>query len=140
MNVQESILGRCLALPFRRGGSDFDRAEGEELVRGALHTILSTTCASPTSQGEVRFNQRLGTLLESVRHAPLDDPTTLELIRYYVEDALEHNEPRVAIHSVSATRDPSNFRMTLRIRYEVISRDVAGNRVVQRDLALEVDA
>ena len=112
--------------------------EGEDLVRGAMRCLLSTTCASPRGEGEVAFNQRFGTLLESVRHLPMDDPTTLELIRYYIEDALEINEPRVVILSVSSTRNPTNNKITIRVKYDVITRDVAGNRVVQRDLALEV--
>jgi len=139
VSTQESILGRCVVLPFDRGSSDFESCEGEDLVRSAIRCLLSTTCASPRGEGEVVFNQRFGTLLESVRHSPMDDPTTLELIQYYIEDSIEINEPRVVILAVSTIRDPTNNKVTIRVKYNVITRDVAGNRVAQRDLALEVN-
>jgi hypothetical protein len=69
----------------------------------------------------------------------MDDPTTLELIQYYIEDSIEINEPRVVILAVSTIRDPTNNKVTIRVKYNVITRDVAGNRVAQRDLALEVN-
>jgi len=133
-----TILGYGLVTPFRRGANDFVSGGGVEVVRSAVRTILGCVCAGPDTQGELRFNQRLGTLLTHVRHGNLDDPVTNELVRYYVVDALRDNEPRVRVRRFRVLRDRPAMKLTIKVVYDVIDRDVPGNRVIATGLEEEV--
>jgi phage baseplate assembly protein W len=135
---QRRILGQGLALPFTRGGQDFEVASGVEAVETALRMIMGTRCAGPTTGGEIPFNQELGNLLEFVRHRNLDDPTTQALADYYTVDAIRRNEPRILIKSVSYRRDRETMKLTIALRYDVIETNNLRNRVIARDVLQEV--
>lgn len=135
---EPSFLGYGLLAPFRRGANDFVAAGGSELIKSSIRTILGTRCGSATTQGEIPFNQDLGTLLHLLRHENMDDPTMEELARYYVVDAIRRNEPRVRLKEVRFVKAPSEFTFTIKIRYDIIEKNVAGNRVLVRDVAQEV--
>jgi len=136
--ADQAILGYGLLAPFRRGANDFVAAGGEELIKSSIRTILGTRCGSATTSGEVPFNQSLGSLLYLLRHENMDDPAIDELARYYVVDAIRRNEPRVRLKVVRFIKDPRAYSYTITIRYDVISRNVPGNRVVVRDVSQEV--
>jgi phage baseplate assembly protein W len=138
MPGESTILGYGLITPFRRGANDFVSGGGVEVVRSAVRTILGCVCAGPDTQGEFRFNQRLGTLLPHVRHSNLDDATTSELVRYYVVDALAQNEPRVRVRRFRVVRNRPAMKLTIKVVYDVIDRDVPGNRVLATGLEDEV--
>lgn len=133
-----AILGYGLLVPFRRGANDFQSAGGEELVKASIRTILGTRCGSATTQGEIPFNQALGSLLPLLRHENMDDPAIDELARYYVVDAIRRNEPRVRLREVRFVKAPADYSYTIIIRYDVIDRNVSGNRVLVRDVTQEV--
>jgi hypothetical protein len=138
MASNTTILGYGLLTPFRRASNDFASGGGVEVVRSAVRTILGCICAGPDTQGEIRFNQRLGTLLTQLRHSNLDDVTLKELVRYYVIDALRRNEPRVIVRRFNVVRDRVAMKLTIRVVYDVISRDVPGNRVIASGIEEEV--
>lgn len=133
-----AILGYGLLAPFRRGANDFVANGGEELVKASLRTILGTRCGSATTQGELPFNQDLGSLLPLLRHENMDDPTIDELARYYVVDAIRRNEPRVRLREVRFVKAPSTYTYTIIVRFDIIDRNVDGNRVLVRDVTQEI--
>ena len=133
-----AILGYGLLTPFRRGANDFLSGGGQELIASSLRTILGTVCASDSTEGEIPFNQGLGCLLPFVRHLNLDDPALEDLARYYVVDAIRRNEPRVRLTDILFFIDRKAYKLTIKLRYDIIDRTVPGNQVLVRDVTQEV--
>jgi hypothetical protein len=130
-----AYLGTGVVLPFRRDGKDdFAHATGIDLINSSLLIILGTRRAGPSSNGEVPFNQKLGTLLPHLRHRNLNNPTTEELATHYVVDSISENEPRVQPKAVGYKPRPAKNRLALRLRYDIVSRDTTGTNVVARDV------
>jgi phage baseplate assembly protein W len=70
-------------------------------------------------------------LLHLLRHQR-NDAVLQELARVYVVDALKRWEPRVVITSVEVTRERQDSEnvLAIRLRYNVIDRNVPGNNVL----------
>lgn len=139
MTTENDFLGFGLTSPFRRGAQDFATASDIDLVRSSIRTILGATCASETTQGEIPFNQALGTLTPFLRHENMDDPAIEDLARFYVVDALRRNEPRIKIKEVRFIRNRKTYTFMIRIRFDLIDRNVPGNRVFREGLLAEVE-
>lgn len=110
---------------------DFAFAEGEELVRSSVGQILGTLAATDFTQGEIPWRPELGSALHLLRHQK-NDAVLQELARVHVADALKRWEPRVQLTSVQVTRDRDRGEnvLALRIRYNIIDRNVPGNNVM----------
>ena len=135
-----AYLGSGLIAPFRRDGKDdFAHASGEELVAQTVLVILATRRAGPKNVGEVPFNQELGTLLPTLRHRNINDPTTEELARHYTVDSLTDNEPRIRPKGVGFIPRPDKNRLAVRLRYDLVERGTSGINVVARDIEEEFD-
>lgn len=124
-------LGAGIVLPFRRDGKqDFANSSGLEMIRSSLRLILGTMCAGPENEGEIRFNQRLGTLIQTLRHRNIDDPATQEIAVHYVYEAIRDNEPRVIPLDFRVDKDADRNQMKLRLAYKVVDEsgvDVGGS-------------
>jgi len=128
-----SFLGTGLLRPFRRDQKlDFASASGETLVRACVGQILGTMCANDTGtvQGELPWRPEFGSLLYYLKHHK--GPLLQQLAQVYVARALARWEPRVVITASQVTL--SETLLTIRIRYNVIDRNVPGNQVVLRDI------
>jgi hypothetical protein len=126
------LLGRGLVHPFQRDRrSDFAAAEGETLVRSAVGQVLATAASSDFTEGELPFRTEFGSLLHLLRHHR-NDATLQELARVYVVDALKRWEPRVQVTRVQVARerDRGENVLAIRLRYNVIDRNVPGNDVI----------
>ena len=125
-------LGAGIILPFRRDGKqDFANSSGLDMVRSSVRMILETMCSGPENEGELRFNQRMGTQIQTLRHRNIDDPVTQELATHYVYEALKDNEPRALLFDVRVDRDPSNNKMILKISYRVTGEsDATGESTI----------
>lgn len=133
-------LGANVVLPFRRDGKDdFGNGEGLDVIESSLCIILGTLRAGPRNDGEVPFNQELGTALKLLRHRNLNDPTTEELATHYVLDSIAKNEPRVKVKALGFESQPDENKLLLRMTYDVVERDTMGSNVIASDLQLEVD-
>ncbi len=118
--------------PFRRDRKqDFAADAGEAVVNSAVGQILGTMAASNFTQGELPWNTAFGSLLHLLRHQK-NDLVLQELARVHVVDALKRWEPRVQVTSVQVTRerDRGENVLALRIRYNIISANVPGNKVI----------
>jgi hypothetical protein len=136
-----AYLGRGLIVPFRRDGKDdFAHGVGKEVVESSLTVILGTMCAGPTNDGEVPFNQKLGTLIKLLRHRNVNDPTTQDLATHYVADGILANEPRIKAKAVGFTPRADDNRVAIRLRYDLVSRDTTGINVVAQDVEQEFEA
>lgn len=133
-----AILGYGLLTPFRRASNDFETGGGIELIKSSLRTILGTIGASGKTRGELPFNQGLGTKLPFLKGENLDSPEMEELARYHVVDAIRRNEPRVRLKQVRFIKDRKNFKLTIKLKYDIIDRNTPSNRVVARDVEQEV--
>lgn len=128
----EDILGFGLLSPLRRDKkNDFAAAGGEALVRASVQQILGTIGASDFTQGEVPWRTELGSLLFLLRHQK-NDVALQELAKVYVADALRRWEPRVVVTGLTVQRlqDGEGNKLALRLRYNVIQRNVPGNQVL----------
>ena len=136
-----AYLGAGLAVPFRRDGKDdFANETGEDLVASTLRIVLGTRRAGPQNDGEVPFNQELGTLLSLLRHRNINDPTTEELATHYTVESLAENEPRVRAKGVGFYPRPESNRIALRLRYDLVDRGTTGINVIARDIEMEFEA
>jgi phage baseplate assembly protein W len=132
MVMVDDILGRGLSIPFRRDRQrDFAAASGEALVRSAVAQVLGTVGASDFTQGELPWRTEFGSLLHLLRHQK-NDVALREMAKVYVQDALRRWEPRIMVTRLDAERldDSQGSKLVLRLRYNVIQRNVPGNQVL----------
>lgn len=132
MTMANELLGFGAIRPFRRDGkSDWAAAGGEALVRSSVGQVLGTMAASEFTQGELPFRTEFGSLLHLLKHQK-NDAVLQELARVHVVDALKRWEPRVRVTSVQVTRERQNGEnvLSIRVRYDVIDRQVPGNNVL----------
>jgi len=128
----KEFLGFGLIRPFQRDlRSDWIAAGGEALIRSSVGQILGTMCSSEFTQGELPWRTELGSLLSLLRHQR-NDHLLRELARVYVVDALKRWEPRVVVTSVQVAREHQDEEnvLAIRVRYDVISGNTAGNNVI----------
>lgn len=132
MGGAQDILGFGLLSPLRRDKkADFAASGGEALVRASVQQILGTVGASDFTQGELPWRTEFGSLLFLLRHQK-NDVALQELAKVYVADALRRWEPRVVVTGLTAKRleDGEGNKLVLRLRYNVIQRNVPGNQVL----------
>jgi phage baseplate assembly protein W len=128
----DDLLGRGLSIPFRRDRArDWASASGEALVRSAVAQVLGTVGASDFTQGELPWRTEFGSLLHLLRHQK-NDVALREMAKVYVQDALRRWEPRIMVTRLDAERleDSEGSKLVLRLRYNVIQRNVPGNQVL----------
>jgi phage baseplate assembly protein W len=121
----QEFLGFGLLRPFRRDQkADFAAAGGEQLIRSAVGQILGTVGSSD-----------FGSLLHVLRHQK-NDGILQELARVYIVDALKRWEPRVVVTAVGVAREQKDGEnvLAIRLRYDVISMNVPGNKLVLSDV------
>lgn len=135
-----SYLGAGLVVPFRRDGKDdFVNSVGIDMIQSSLTIILGTLCAGPTNDGEVPYNQQLGTLMSLLRHRNVQDSTTKVLATHYVLDAITRNEPRIKVKSMEFEPKPDTKRIILRLKYDVVKRDTTGINVIASNISQEIE-
>jgi hypothetical protein len=135
MAGEYDYLGTNLSVPFRRDGKDdFAKASGIDAVESALTIVLGTLRAGPKNEGEIPFNQELGTLLPLIRHRNVDDSTTEELAVHYTLESIKDNAPRIKAKAMGFTKSAEDKTIRLRLQYDVVDRDTSGVKVIRRDL------
>lgn len=138
MADEYAYLGAGVLLPFRRDGKDdFANGSGLEVIDTSLTSIMGTMRAGPANDGEVPFNQQLGTLLALLRHRNIDDPTTAELATHYTSESIVANEPRIKPKAVGFRPRADDNRLTVRLKYDVVDRDTRGINVISSDIEQE---
>jgi len=128
----DDFLGFGLVIPFQRDRQrDWAAAGGEALVRSAVAQVLGTVGASDFTQGEMPWRTEFGSLLHLLRHQK-NDVALREMAKVYVQDALRRWEPRIMVTLLDAERldDNEGSKLVLRLRYNVIQRNVPGNQVL----------
>ena len=134
-------LGSGLVVPFRRDGKDdFTNATGADVVDSSLTIILGTLRAGPKNDGEVPFNQELGTLLKLLRHRNVNDPETEDLAAHYTVESIAANEPRIKPKAVGFFPRPDKRRIGLRLRYDLVDRGTTGINVLQQDIERDFES
>ncbi|WP_428262472.1 GPW/gp25 family protein [Haliangium sp.] len=125
------FVGHGLVIPFHRGARDFATADGERLVRACVQQILGTVGASDFTQGELPWRTEFGSLLHLLRHQQ-NDVALREMAKVYVRDALQRWEPRVRVTQLDAQRadDAAGGKLILRLRYDVVQRNVPGGQML----------
>ena len=122
--------------PFRRDQkNDFANGGGRALIRSHIQQILGVRAGNEVIQGEYAWRSSFGSLLELVRHRH-NDPTTRELARSYVIDAISRWTRAVRITDVDlVTMDASPNTLILRVWYEVTANGIREADVIDVDLA-----
>lgn len=125
------FIGRGLITPFRRDQKqDFANSSGIDVIRSNVSTILNTTCASNRTQGEIPFNQKLGSLLAFLKHKNMDDETFNELALYYVVDALRRNESRVRVTQVRVIKNRKGYHATIKVTYNIVDAQMPQHPII----------
>jgi phage baseplate assembly protein W len=143
IKTQDSAwLGAGLVRPFQRDGkSDFANSSGVALVKACIGQILGTQAGSNFSQGELPWRTEFGSLLHTLKHKR-NDAALADLTRTYVAEAIRRWEPRVRLKHVEVTRDVSELKnenvLSIRLRYDIVASNTAGNDVLVRDVAQTV--
>ncbi len=133
------FISRGIITPFRRDlKQDFANASGKEVIASNIHTILNTTCASRTTQGEIPFNQKLGSLLVRLRHKNMDSAIVRELAIVHTVEALHENEPRVRVREVNLIKDRKRYRINIRVTYDIVDITQPGSPVIAAGQTEEV--
>ena len=113
-----SFYGRGLAFPLQLGVAGLDESDGVAKVEESIRIILGT------QYGERMMRPRFGANLKSLAFAP-NNPSTANLARYYVTDALAQWEPRIDVLDVSVANDTLGAALLIDIRYQLrATRDV----------------
>ena len=133
------FLGNGLTRPLQRDRkTDFANAQGVDLVRSCVGQVLGTRCSDDSGQyqGELLWRPDFGCLLWRLRHrkGTIDGVMLDELARTYVVDALTRWEPRVVVVASSSEFDLNARTLTVRVRYDIIDRNVPGNNVIASDV------
>ena len=123
------FLGKGLVNPFRRGSRDFVNAEGVELIRANVRQILGTRSAiGDDVVGELAWRPDFGSKFWRLKHRN-NDGILEGLAIAYAHEALSW-EPRVEVSAVVVEPDVNRpNRLSIRVLYQIIDENVAGNRV-----------
>jgi len=127
---QRDFLDRGVALPVaRRGGTDYVRAQGGQLINMAIRQILNT------DRYELPWNPEFGTNLRRQKNKLLNEDFKTYVVSELTR-ALTTFEPRIQVVQISVqVRDTT---ATVRVEWQVIDRNVPGNQVLVGPDAVEV--
>jgi hypothetical protein len=120
-------LWKSLDVPLARdGANDFRTSVGEESVENAIVELVAIRKKSATRPGELRWNQKVGTLLDDLRHKNYHDSIMTDLARHEIIDVIDRYEPRARITSatVSFEKSGSGLGRTIKpsIGYMIVSQ------------------
>jgi hypothetical protein len=137
--TQLSFLGYGLLYPFQRGaGNDFVAAFGVDLVKARLKNILGTKAGTQGRAGELPWRGEFGCRAHLLRHRT---KTTIlgKMAQQYVLEAFAQWEPCARVAFATVKKTPTQPRnLTLRVVYDIVPTNPAGNQVVTPDQSLEV--
>jgi hypothetical protein len=106
--------------------------DGVDVARTQLLIVLETLCAGPQSMGELPYNQRLGSLVNLLRHKPSTSLSTKEIATLYVLEKVRYWIPNMRITSIDDEPDPESKRLVLTINWELLDR--SNGRVIESGL------
>jgi len=130
----KSIIGKGIVLPFERHGSDFNNAEGSDVIESSLKQILTT------KKGELRWNPDFG--LPPLLHQSIDDMMFAQL-QADVASAVTKYEPRIEIVDITVRKGgdsntyPDNS-VVISIQWRAVIRGKKGNTVLTDTSSTEV--
>ena len=133
MATTNTLLGRGPTYPFQRVGSDFQQAEGLDLVEASLLQIIRA------QKGEIPWFQEFGTNLEMIRHRPMDE-TLLAEAEDDVRTALAQFEPRAEVREIEIrklTKPTQGFY--IKVAWAPLARPGAQNAVLAESHVTEVE-
>lgn len=122
-------IGKGVILPFIRHGSGISTGEGADVVVTQIAIVLETLCARSRSAGELPYNQRLGCLIQLLRHKSASDLTTREHAAHYVEAKIRENVKHARITKMKFSRDLSKKEILLDLEFDVLDRE-GGNPII----------
>lgn len=124
------LFGQGLSFPLRIGADGrLVLSAGEDNVRESIRLILLT------EPGERLMREAFGCGLRRFLFEP-NTPTTRELIRRRVTQAIGRWEPRVAVEEVAVEPDPDETR---RVNVAIVFRLVATGAVRRLGLSLDLE-
>jgi phage baseplate assembly protein W len=131
MAITQDILGSGLSFPPRVGPDGrLAWSSGEPNVRDCLRVLLLT------EPGERVLRPEFGCGLRQYLFEP-NTPTTRELIRQEITDAINRWEPRIRLQQVSVTQDPNDARTAaVNVQFRLVATGVA----LQLGISLTLEA
>lgn len=112
--MNDSLYGRGLAHPLRLGVNGLAESADVAKVEESIRVILGT------QRGERIMRPQFGSNLKTLAFAP-GSPSTANLARYYVTEALTQWEPRIEVLDVQVTSDTrkGSVVLVIDIRYQL---------------------
>jgi phage baseplate assembly protein W len=137
--TQLSFLGFGVLAPLQRGGAnDFAAGGGVDLVRSRVRTIIGTKAGVGGRPGEFPWRPDFGSRLTLLRHQS-NTAILGRMGQQYVLEALAKWEPCVRVAFATVLTTPSDPRaLSLRIVYDIVATNPAGNRVALPQQTVEV--
>ena len=106
-------------------------------MRSAVGQVLGTRSSSDVTTGEIPWKTEFGSLLYNLRHYP-NDEVLQGVASLYVAEAIQRWEPRVLVNNIvferGTTTEGGQNILIIRIGYDIIQRNVAGNQVILPDV------
>lgn len=136
-----AFLGSGLLRPFVRDQkNDFANGNGLAVIQACVGQVLGTKASDDSGrvQGELRWRPTFGCKLYLLQHRK--GPHLAQLAAHYVREALARWEPRVTNVQVTSAFFPSQLALELDLLYDVIARNVPGNRVLFAGVSQTVTA
>jgi hypothetical protein len=129
----QTLLGRGPIFPLQRVGSDFQQAEGLDLVDESIRTILMT------QKGELPWFQEFGSNLGLFRHRPMST-TLLAEAENDVRESITQFEPRVNVQNVEvALLEHPKQGFSIKVSWSLRSRPGDRSTVLTNDRDTEVE-
>lgn len=136
--TQLSFLGYGLTTPFRRGmANDFAAAGGPDLVKSRISQIAGTAAGSSQDAGELPWRGEFGIRLKHLRHRSKTVFLEKKAL-HYVLSGLAQWEPCARVATVKILSAPKSRALTIRVIYDIVTTNPAGNQVVTPGQTLDV--
>jgi uncharacterized protein len=108
-----SFYGQGISFPVTLDATGaIQLSSGQANIQQSIYIILGT------QYGERVMRPTFGCNLKSLVFAP-NNQQTAALARQYVLDGLQQWEPRIAVHSVTATPSPADSQLLITISYSI---------------------
>ena len=121
-----------IVLPFRRSGQGIATAEGPQVTATQLKIVIGTACKDSATEGDLPYAQSMGTLIQRIKHSPVEDPTTQERAVAFITDKIRRWVPTARLKGVGFKSYPEDERLDIIVTFDALDRP--GGRTVAADI------
>lgn len=121
-----------IVLPFRRSGQGIATAIGPHVTATQIRIVITTACKDAIKAGDLPYAQSMGTLIDRIKHAPVDDPTTQSRVIAFITDKIRKWVPTARLKDVSFQAYSEDEKLDVIITFDALDRP--NGRTVAQDI------